>query len=72
VTRRVALVTGGSRGIGAACARALARDAHDVAITCIGRRAAADAVADELRALGARAWVLQFDVRSAHESKAPI
>lgn len=72
MTRRVALVTGASRGIGAACARALARDGHDVAITCVGRRADADKVADELRALGARAWVLQFDVRAAEESKAAI
>jgi 3-oxoacyl-[acyl-carrier protein] reductase len=68
----VALVTGGSRGIGAACARVLARDGLDVAITCVGRRAAADAVADELRALGARAWVLQFDVRDAAAAQAAI
>ncbi len=72
MTRRVALVTGGSRGIGAACARTLARDGHDVAITCVGRRPAADAIADELRALGARAWVLQFDVRAAAETKAAL
>jgi 3-oxoacyl-[acyl-carrier protein] reductase len=43
-----------------------------VALTCVGRRAAADAVADELRALGARAWVLQFDVRDAAAAKGAV
>ncbi|HWA16911.1 MAG TPA: SDR family NAD(P)-dependent oxidoreductase, partial [Gemmatimonadales bacterium] len=57
LTGRVVLVTGASRGIGAACARLLARAGADVAITCFSRREAAEAVAAEVRALGRKAWV---------------
>lgn len=72
MSRKVALITGGSRGIGAAIARTLAREGFDLALTCIRKRDAADAVATELRSMGSRVWVLQFDVRVAAESKAAI
>ena len=52
---RRALVTGGSRGIGAATARLLARAGADVMIGYRSRTANADSVVAELRALGVRA-----------------
>jgi 3-oxoacyl-[acyl-carrier protein] reductase len=58
---KVALVTGGSRGIGAAVARALAGAGADVAITYLSSRQAAEAVAGDLRATGVRARAIQAD-----------
>jgi 3-oxoacyl-[acyl-carrier protein] reductase len=69
---RVALVTGASRGIGAAVARTLAVEGADVVLTCVQKREAADRLADEIRALGRRAWVEQFDVRDASQSRAAL
>jgi 3-oxoacyl-[acyl-carrier protein] reductase len=59
---KVALVTGGSRGIGAAVCVELARQGCDVALTCRGRVDAAEAVAVRIRELGRRALPLQTDV----------
>jgi len=60
--RPVALVTGGSRGIGRSTALELARHGFDVAISCSLSRDAAEAVAAEARGLGAQALVIQADV----------
>ncbi len=61
VTGKVALVTGAARGIGRACAIALARAGADVALGLRDRDAGGD-VADAIRALGRRALPLQMDV----------
>jgi 3-oxoacyl-[acyl-carrier protein] reductase len=60
-----ALVTGASRGIGRAAALLLARAGADVAVTCHSRLTEADAVADEIRALGRRAWTAAGDLGDA-------
>jgi NAD(P)-dependent dehydrogenase (short-subunit alcohol dehydrogenase family) len=59
-----ALVTGGSRGIGAAIARQLAADGADIAITYEKSAEKAEAVAAEVRALGRKAVVIQADAGS--------
>ncbi|MDJ1158766.1 glucose 1-dehydrogenase [Chelatococcus sp. SYSU_G07232] len=58
---RILLVTGGSRGIGAATCRLAAARGYDVAVNYVTDRAAAEAVAAECRAAGVRALVAQGD-----------
>lgn len=60
---RVLLVTGGSRGIGAAICRLGARDGYDVAINYAGRADAAEAVAADVRKAGRKAITIQGDIR---------
>jgi 3-oxoacyl-[acyl-carrier protein] reductase len=58
----VALITGGSRGIGAASAVRLAQDGHDVAIAYRSNAEAAERVAVAVRDLGARAATFAGDL----------
>lgn len=66
-SRRVALVTGGSRGIGAATALRLARDGMDVAITYLRSDEAAARVVDRLREQGVRAEAFRADAGSRRD-----
>ena len=61
-TRRLALVVGGSRGIGRAVALRLARAGFDLWITCRKESSDSAATADAVRALGVDCDVLAFDV----------
>lgn len=67
---QILLVTGASRGIGAATARLAARQGYDVAINYAGNKDAAEAVARDVRALGRRALTVQADVAEAADLKA--
>ena len=58
---KVALVTGGSRGIGAATALRLAREGADVAVTYVNGKDAASDVVRRIEALGRRAVALRAD-----------
>lgn len=60
--KKVLLVTGASRGIGAATARLAARRGWDVAVNYAAAADAAEAVASDLRACGQRAITVQADV----------
>ena len=65
LTTPITLITGGSRGLGAAMAVALARDGHDIVLTYREAASAADAVVAQIQALGRRALALPLDVAEA-------
>ncbi|MFD8075517.1 SDR family NAD(P)-dependent oxidoreductase [Streptomyces sp. NPDC059718] len=69
LTGKVALVTGGSRGLGAATVRLLAEQGADVAFTYVSSAERAQAVVDEVRGKGATAVAIQTD--QGDTSRAP-
>jgi len=72
LTGKVALVTGGSRGLGRAIAIRLATQGADVAISYRGNEAAAAATTAAVEALGRRALAVQADVRDQEAAEALV
>lgn len=62
---KIALVTGGSRGLGKNTVLALAKQGVDVVLTYNSKQAEADAVVAEVQALGVQAAALQLDVSNS-------
>ena len=69
---KVAIVTGGSRGIGAAISLELADQGCSVALTYRGRKDAAEQVAAKIEAMGGRALALQADVADTAQTDATV
>jgi NAD(P)-dependent dehydrogenase (short-subunit alcohol dehydrogenase family) len=69
---RVALVTGGGRGIGRGIARGLAEAGADVAIGYANRADAAEATKQELQELGRRALAVQADITDPGQVQAMV
>jgi 3-oxoacyl-[acyl-carrier protein] reductase len=70
--KRVVLVTGASRGIGAATAKLLALQGAAVAVNFHRSEAQANALVDELRRADRRAIAVRADVRDAAEAQAMV
>ena len=68
LTGKVALVTGGSRGLGRAISLAFARQGADVAVNYRGNTTAADEVVTAMRELGRQAIAIQGDTAAGRES----
>ncbi|GAB3917138.1 NAD(P)-dependent oxidoreductase [Microlunatus endophyticus] len=62
MTRRLTLITGGTRGIGAATAELLARIGHDLVLGYRNDDQAAESTAETVRSLGARCTLVRADV----------
>ena len=67
---KAALITGGSRGIGAACARLFAQQGYGVGIVCRKAKDQAEALAEELAALGVPVKVYVCDVAQREQVQA--
>ncbi len=72
MSEKLALVTGGSRGIGKACAMELAKAGYDIIINYAGNVDAANKTVEEIKALGVNAEAYRFDVSNQEEVEASV
>ena len=64
---KTALVTGGSRGIGAACCELLAANGAAVVVNYLENNEAADQVVDRIHSAGGKAFAIQADARDREQ-----
>lgn len=69
---KLAVITGASRGIGAAIAKKLASDGCDVVINCISSVEKAEQVAEQCRTFGVKAYVMAWDVADYDACKTAV
>jgi 3-oxoacyl-[acyl-carrier protein] reductase len=69
LTGQVAVITGGSRGIGEAAARSFAARGGDVVINYLSNKEAAEAAAEAVRSLGRKAFIVKGDVSRLSEAE---
>jgi 3-oxoacyl-[acyl-carrier protein] reductase len=72
LTGKVALVTGGSRGIGRAAAIALGKQGAQVVVNYVSNEGAAREVADAIQAAGGKSEIVQFDVGNAEQAEKAV
>ena len=72
MSENLALVTGGSRGIGKACALYLAQAGYNVVINYAGNEEAANKTVSELEALGVKAEAVKFDISNHDEAQEAV
>lgn len=72
MSENLALVTGGSRGIGKACALHLAKAGYNVVINYAGNEEAAKQTVSELEALGVKAEAVKFDISNYDEAQEAV
>lgn len=70
--KKLALITGGSRGIGKACAKEFAKAGFDVAIVYAGNEAAANETVQELKEMGSDASAYKFDISNEESVTAGV
>lgn len=68
-TRKVAVITGGSRGIGRACVISLAEAGYDIAFSYASNKAAATEVENTVRVLGRKVLAIQADSANPVEAQ---
>lgn len=72
MSENLALVTGGSRGIGKACALHLAQAGYNVVINYAGNEEAANKTVSELEELGVKAEAVKFDISNHDEAQEAV